>query len=500
MDRPFTMSLSAAYYAGGRVAGRPLSWRVTQFPYTWVPQGRPGYLFATDQRFSRATRFAPPGAIERRDQTGPDGSAAMKVDPGLELDARPRRYVFEATVTGADDQTVTAQRTVVALPPFVLGMKTARLVHGARVLTPKLLAVGPEGKPVPGKRLTVRLLSRRWHAHLAETDVASGTPRYVTDVVDRKVYETHLRSGTRPVTVRLPVHRAGVYVIEVSARDRLGRTQVLSVDLYVAGKGAVPWRRPRAQVFDTATDQPSYAPGQTAHLLLESPFQSARGLMVVEAPAGNRYVPFVVRGGKATVALPIDASFAPEVPVHFVLERGRIAAPAKRVDGLDLGKPRTVAATRWVKVRPVANELSVKVDHPRSALPGHTVPLTIHLKTPAGKPAAGEVSLWLVDQAVLSLGREARLDPLPSLLRKPASGVQIRDTRDAVLGRIPLLERAGGGGEDESAAPFAHVTVRKVFKTVPYFRARVPVGPSGTATVRSTSPAISRSSPSGRWR
>ena len=40
-----------------------------------------------------------------------------------------------------DDQTVTAQRTVVALPPFVLGMKTARLVHGEKVLTPKLLAL-----------------------------------------------------------------------------------------------------------------------------------------------------------------------------------------------------------------------------------------------------------------------------------------------------------------------------------------------------------------------
>ena len=33
LDRPFDVDLTASYYAGGRVAARPIAWRVTQFPY-----------------------------------------------------------------------------------------------------------------------------------------------------------------------------------------------------------------------------------------------------------------------------------------------------------------------------------------------------------------------------------------------------------------------------------------------------------------------------------
>ena len=33
LDKPFDVRMTASYYAGGRVAERPVRWRVTQFPY-----------------------------------------------------------------------------------------------------------------------------------------------------------------------------------------------------------------------------------------------------------------------------------------------------------------------------------------------------------------------------------------------------------------------------------------------------------------------------------
>ena len=40
--------------AGGPVAGRPVRWRVTQFPYDWQPpKPLPGFFYSTDSRFSR---------------------------------------------------------------------------------------------------------------------------------------------------------------------------------------------------------------------------------------------------------------------------------------------------------------------------------------------------------------------------------------------------------------------------------------------------------------
>ena len=52
LDKPFNVGLLASYYAGGRVAARPIQWRVTQFPYTWTPKARPGFLYSSDGRFS----------------------------------------------------------------------------------------------------------------------------------------------------------------------------------------------------------------------------------------------------------------------------------------------------------------------------------------------------------------------------------------------------------------------------------------------------------------
>ncbi|HEV7515639.1 MAG TPA: alpha-2-macroglobulin, partial [Thermoanaerobaculia bacterium] len=57
LDRAFNVALTGIYYAGGRVAGRPIAWRVTQFPFTWTPKRRSGFLYSSDGRFSRTATF-----------------------------------------------------------------------------------------------------------------------------------------------------------------------------------------------------------------------------------------------------------------------------------------------------------------------------------------------------------------------------------------------------------------------------------------------------------
>lgn len=486
MDAPFKVSLTASYYAGGMVSGRPVSWRVTQFPYAYVPTQRHGYMFSSDQRYSRSTRFKAPNALEKTDVTDSSGASSIEVNPALEIEAKARRYVFEATVTGSDQQTVSAQRSVVALPPFVLGLKVDRFLKNTTSIKPSIIAVDHNNKLIEGKEVEIRLLSRRWHSHLAETDFSNGEARYVTDVVDEEVYKTKVRTGKGPVSASLPAEKAGIYVVEVSARDRLGRMQIVSVDLYVAGAGALTWKKPSQKVFNTSLDKSSYISGETARILLKSPFQSARVLAVVEAPEGNEYREFSISGGKAVFELPIKNVYNPRIPVHFILMRGRLRSSGSNTfeNGLDLGRPQTVAATQWVPVNAAENRLKLKLDMPRKALPGKTITVKIHLSDNHDKPIPGEVTLWLVDQAVLALGKEKRLDPLPSFIRDVKTNTFITDTRNWTIGDLPFVENEGGGGEAEEKSILGHVTVRKVFKVVPYYNPSIKVGADGTAEVK----------------
>jgi len=481
MDREFTVTATADYYAGGRVVGQGVLWRVTQFPYAYAPKAREGFVFSSDERFSKPSRFQPPGAIEKSDRTDATGASALTLNPALEMDARPRRYVFEVTVTGADEQTVSATRQVLALPPFLLGLKVARFVTDAHTLRPEILAVDGADAAVKDLDVTVRLLQRQWHSTLTESDFSNGKAKYVTEVVDQEVYKTTVRTGEKPLPVELPAEKAGIYVVEVSARDRLGRLQIVSVDLYVGGTEALTWKKPEANIFETSTDKTDYSPGESAQILLRSPYQQAHVLAIVEGPDGNVYEEFGVQGGRAVYTLPLRNEYNPRVPVHFVLMRGRVS---DRISGgIDIGRPGTLAATCWVKVNPVGNQVTVALAHPEKVLPGQEVTVRITLATPGGKPAPGEVTLWLVDQAVLSLGKEKRLDPLPSFIRDAETRLAIRDTRNSAIGEVPTEEGAGGGGTEEDSGLLGRVTVRKDFRTVPYYNPRILVDASGTAEV-----------------
>ena len=488
LDRPFDVDLTASYYAGGRVAARPVAWRVTQFPYEWTPKARTGFFYSSDGRFSRVARFESTPALERTDSTDESGHAKLALNPAVEATAQPRTYVVEATVVGADDQTVTSTRSIVALPPFVLGLEVPRYVEratGAGPLRSRFLVVGPDDKPIAGQKVTVRLIHRQWHAHLRASDFSDGVARYITEVVDEKVLERQVVSGAEAQAIELELPEAGVYVVELEAHDRLGRAQTVAVDLFAGGGEPVAWEKPPAAVFQVTPDKSSYEPGERAKLVLQSPFQNGEALAVVEAPDGNRYSWLPVRGGQATFELPIEGDWAPRLPVHFLLMRGRLAG-TKPVPGnaTDLGRPSTFGATAWLDVEPKDNRLVVELEYPERARPAQEIEVGIRLKDPDGAPLSGEVTLWLVDQAVLALGREARLDPLPSVLAAVRSFFSARDTRSLIFGFLPFVERPGGDEGEEGKNLLDRQTIRKNFQAVPYYNPTIVVGADGVARVK----------------
>lgn len=487
LDREFKVRLTAQYYAGGQASERPVRWRVTQFPYAWTPKAYTGFFFSSDGRFSGRERFQGSQAMEREDVTDAQGSATLALNPATEPTGQPRSYVVEATVTGADDQTVTTTQRVLALPAVVLGLKMPRYLERAKSVTPQIIVVGPTGSLVPNQDVTVRLIKREWHSYLRAGDFSQAEAKYVNEVVDKKISERQVKSIGQPLSVQLPLEGAGVYVVELETQDRLGRAQTVAVDLYAGGDEPVSWSRPPSEVFKVTPDKASYVPGDTAHLVLESPFQQAQGLAVIEAPDGNRYQWFAVKNGAARFDLQIQKHFVPKLPVHFVLMRGRIPGVQPVAGGrVDLGKPATVAATSWLTVEPVEHQVNVVLENPAKARPGETVSVKITLATRNGKPAAGEVTLWLVDQAVLALGREQRLDPIPDFITPVHSRLGVQDTRNWTLGILPLDEQPGGDKASKESGEdlLDKVTLRREFLSVPYFNPNIEVGPSGVATVR----------------
>ena len=486
LDKPASISMTAIYYAGGPAANQPVRWRVTEFPYAFTPDARPGFVYATTSIFQTDFSRQSNALAERQATTDGQGHAALALDPTQEASNAPRRYVVEATVTGDDGKTVTNTKSVLALPSFVLGVQAPRYLAHATAIPVQVLMVDSHGTPIAGKPVVLTLLRRQWSSILQASDFSNGQAKYQTQVVDETLIQRTVMSGADAVKLTLPIDQAGVYVVQAQAADGLGRLQTVSVDLFATGNNPVSWSRPPATVFKVTTDKPVYDPGDVAKLILQSPFQTARALAIVELPDGtNQYQWLDITNGYGVFSLPVQKTFMPRIPVHFVLMRGRLPGADATAGRLDLHRPETIAATAWVGVTPAQNIVKVAVSAPAGALPGATVDLTVNLSDETGRPVSGEVTLWLIDQAVLALAKEAPLDPLPDFIRDRGSHVAIADTRNWPFGVLPLEENPGGdAGEGGDEDLLNKVTIRKNFNPMPYYNPALEVGPSGTVTVR----------------
>ncbi len=491
LDSVFNVDLLARYFAGGLAAERPVKWRAAQFPHLFTPPNREGFLFSTDSRFSGEGKFKSAAVLERDQRTDAGGAARLTFDTTTEPTAQPRRYSIEATVTGDDGLEVRNVQNVIALPPFILGVKTPRYVEGPGKFTPELIAVDGKGEALAGLDMTLRLIRRNWISTLQASDFAQGAAKYVTQVQDETLFQTRVTSAREAQKIELEAREAGVYLVQLEAYDRLKRRQQVSVDFFVGGETPVTFARPPASSATVTTDKEKYAPGETATLLIQSPFQNARALAIVEQPGGLYDYSFVdIANGFGRFSLPVKKEQTPKLAVHFLVMRGRLRDSAPQpAASFDQGKPVTIAATKWIEITPVKQIVNVKLDYPGKARPGQETEVTLRLLDEAGKPLAGEATFWMVDQAVLSLAKERPLDPLPDFIVARETKMAARDTRNMAFGVIPLEEIAGGdGGDLQEWGAENNISVRKNFTPVPIYLPSVKVGADGVAKIKVTLP------------
>jgi uncharacterized protein YfaS (alpha-2-macroglobulin family) len=490
LDTTFDVDLLARYFAGGLAADRPVKWRAAQFPHVFTPPNREGFLFSTDARFSGDGKFKSSAVLERDQRTDAGGAARMTFDTTIEPTAQPRRYSIEATLTGDDGVEVRNVQNVIALPPFVLGVKTPRYVERPGAVTPEIIAVDGKGDAIAGLDMTLRLIRRNWISTLQASDFAQGAAKYVTQVQDETVLEKKVTSTKEAQKIALEAKSAGVYVVQLEAYDRLKRRQQASVDFFVGGDTPVTFARPPATSAVVTAEKEKYAPGETATLVIQSPFQNARALAIAEQPNGVYDYSYVdIANGFGRFTLPVKKEQTPKLAVHFLIMRGRLkdSAPAP-ASAFDQGKPVTIAATKWIEVTPVKNIVNVKLEHPAKARPGQEVEVTLRLTDDTGKPVAGDATFWLVDQAVLSLAKERPLDPLADFIVARETTMAARDTRNMAFGVIPLEEIAGGDGDLQEWGAENNISVRKNFTPVPIYLPSVKIGDNGVAKIKFTLP------------
>ncbi len=248
---------------------------------------------------------------------------------------------------------------------------------------------------LPNQTLEVETFRYTWENKFIQEANGSGHWEWSEQrtSVDRQTVTTDAQAQA---TMAFTPAEGGSYRVVASARDAGGNTVRSSLFMWIAGDGYMSWRRENNDRITLISDKTEYTPGETANILIPSPFtQPHWALLTVERGGVLSHEVRRVTGNSIIYQLPLTAAHAPNVFVSVVLFSPPEAA----------GRP----ADYKVGILPLAvapDPQSLRITltpNPAQAEPGQPVTYDILVTDLAGQPVAAELSLDLVDKAVLSL-------------------------------------------------------------------------------------------------
>jgi uncharacterized protein YfaS (alpha-2-macroglobulin family) len=389
-------------------------------------------------------------------------------------------------------QTIASRASAIVHPgEFYVAMKPPKdlfLDKGTK-LAPEVLAIEPSGKKRTGVKIAIDLLKRSWNTVVEATGDTSS--RYDSRPVDTKIASCEVTSDAAARTCDLPPASPGYFILRASAKDGRGNVVAASTEIYVLGEGSVGgWAVEQGARLSLVPDKKSYEVGDTAKILVKSPFANAEALVTVERAGVYETRRMTLSGGMPTIAVPITDALRPNVFVSVDLVRGRTkAAPAR---GQDVGAPAFRLGYAELRVNPEARRLDVKVTPTKKDFrPGEEVDADVFVKDRAGKPTRAEVTFYAVDEGVLMLTGYKTPDPIPVFTRPRPLAVFALETREdlakiksfvGALGEDKGFEGGGGGAsvrEDFRATAYFTSVVAENGKAHVHFKL-----PDGTTTYR----------------
>ena len=460
------------YLFGAPMTGADARLDVTRSETYFTPPGLDG--FTTDDG---AYQSGVPESSQRQYQIqtakaklDAKGAATLAAPLSMPGQRGAEMVTCEADITDLSRQMVSASTSAVVHP----GEFYVALDGGADLFLkpgdpakPRVLTVDPKGAKVTGIPVTIELVQRKWT--VAKQAVGGGF-RTESTLVDHVAATCTVTTGTDPASCSLLPPSAGYYLLHATATDRRKNPLASSVGVYVTGDiGETSWGDNDKQAVELVADRKSYEVGQTAHILVKSPFKTADALVTVERSGIYTQRRMTLSGPMPTIDVPVGEDLRPNAFVSVLLVRGRTKAAPDKTDKADVGAPAFRLGYAPIPVNPEARRLKIALKPSKNELgPGDTVDIDLDVKDRAGKPARAEITLYAVDEGVLTLIGYKTPDPIPIFGAPRALKVTTGESRTdlarllnpfAALGIDKGLE-GGGGGEGG---------VRKDFKASAYF-------------------------------
>jgi uncharacterized protein YfaS (alpha-2-macroglobulin family) len=283
----FSAVVSGQYYFGAPMQKATVQWRARLQDYFFNKYTEAWYSFSEgygDCWYWNCTRDE---SLLTSGEGTLDSKGRLNVSFPLTIDEKKvsQGLVLEVDITDKNNQVVSGHASVLVHKSDVyVGVRSDSFgVQAGEKAKVNLITLTKDGLPAPNVRTTVTLLSRKYNV-IKEKGV-DGEYYYTNKNEDTKLSSSSVTTdekGKADTEVTLP--EGGEFIVVVRAQDDAGRESKASWSLYAWSGDYYNWPRSNNDRMPLVADKPLYKPGETAKIIIKSPYQgeSVQALVTVE--------------------------------------------------------------------------------------------------------------------------------------------------------------------------------------------------------------------------
>jgi uncharacterized repeat protein (TIGR01451 family) len=451
-------NLYGAPAAGSRVTGQ-----VTLTPSAFNFDRYPDYSFADPYLNPKAERKYYEDDLA--DQTTDD--AGQTTFDLATKDMAPSAYQLSFLAEGYEKEggrSVAAYANVLVSPsPWLLGTKPdgdfSFIAHGSK-RSVRLLAVGPDLKPVAVDHLALKLVELRHVSVL--TQQPNGNYAY-----DSILKEIPVKNDAVPVAaggIDWPLVTGEPGDFAARFYDDSGDLMA-DVRYSVAGAADLSRALDKNAELNAKISQSEYRAGDDIEISITAPYTGA-GLITIE-----RDKVYAVQWFKAATTSSVQKI---RIPADFEGNGYVNVAFVRALDSHEIYASPLSYAVIPFRVNRDARHTDVSIQAPTVAVPGQ--PLTWNVQ--ASRPTRAVV--YAVDEGILQVAHYSLPDPLGYFFRKEQLGVDTRQTVDLILPEYSIARAAaaaGGDGDEDLLSSHLNPFKRKTDQPVVFWSGVVDLGP-----------------------
>jgi alpha-2-macroglobulin len=485
-----TARVEARYLFGGAMANAQVRWNVGRTSSFFTPPGNEAFTFGVNTWWwdDEQPDYSSETFATGDGRTDAQGQVALALGTADAPGGKTWEYTVEAEVEDVNRQRIANRNLMIVHPADVyagLRLLSTGFAEAGKEVGLELVAVTPEGQRQAGIAVDVNIKRRDWKSIRKKGE--GGQWFTVTEPVETEVAKCSVKSAATPQACKFTPAEAGFYVMEAVATDSKGRKATTRDSLYVIGSGWVSWQRNDTDRIDLVADKQLYDVGETAKVLVKSPYPQADALVTVEREGVLSVRRVKLQGSATALDIPLGEDSVPNVFVGVVLVRGRVDSVKGIESGDDPGRPAVRVGYTELKVEKKSKRLAVSLTPDAvEKRPRDKVTVNVAVKDVAGKGVKSEVTLWAVDEGVLRLTGYKAPDPVDQLFPPRGLSVRIGEPLIHLVMRKLYGEkgsRPGGSGGGDTAGS----GIRSNFKTTAVFQS-VETDDQGQAKVEFTLP------------